>query len=304
VPGSPDRGDLAGAGAGRAQSALPPPYGRAIAGLFVALSDAGPEVGLTLTSWQRDEEDWVHYSQAGRIRPDAYAEVQLPVDGETGVAGAFIEVDFATMDQARLRAKVARHRRYVAETIWWDRHPCCPALLLVTTSEARVNRFLAAVEKDCPRPPPPTSQLHTRLRQRRRTGHSVVRVPKHHVTAVVGPGERPARQPARSAVVSMTVLELCVDRDESSSRNHGNPNTATEVRSSTAGALLVVAVKQPRGWRGSCLHWWIYTGTLRGVVPGSSRRCVYWGMAVVAAVSRARPVMMSRSCRWCQTPQW
>jgi hypothetical protein len=129
----------------------------AIAGLYVALVDDGPAVGLTLTSWQRDEdawEDWVHYSQAGRIRPDAWAEVQLEVDGHDGAAGAFFEVDLATMDQARLRAKVARHRRYVAETIWWDRHPCCPALLLVTTSEARVNRFLAAAEKDRPRPSP------------------------------------------------------------------------------------------------------------------------------------------------------
>ncbi|MHB8290727.1 MAG: hypothetical protein ACYDEY_16185 [Acidimicrobiales bacterium] len=37
-------------------------------------------------------------------------------------------------------------------TTCWDRHPCCPALLLVTTSEARGNRFLAATEKDRPRP--------------------------------------------------------------------------------------------------------------------------------------------------------
>ena len=127
----------------------------AIAGLVVALLEVGPEAGLTLASWRRDEEaweDWDHYGQAGRIRPDAYAEVRLNVDGQDGVAGAFVEIDFATMDQARLRAKVARHRRYVNETIWWDRHPCCPVLLLFTTSEARVNRFLAGVEKDRPRP--------------------------------------------------------------------------------------------------------------------------------------------------------
>jgi hypothetical protein len=129
----------------------------AIAGLYVALREVGPEIGLTLTSWLRDEdawEDWSDHRGAGRIRPDAYAEVSLTVDGEAGVAGAFVEVDFATMDQARLRAKVARHRRYVAGTIWWDRHPCCPALLLVTTSEARANRFLAAAEKERPRPSP------------------------------------------------------------------------------------------------------------------------------------------------------
>ena len=133
----------------------------AIAGLYVALSDAGPSAGLTLACWRRDEdawEDWSGYRGAGRIRPDAYAEVHLHVDGQDGVAGAFVEVDFATMDQARLRAKVARHRSYCKDTVWWDRHPCCPALLLVTTSEARVNRFLAGAEKDRPRPSPYPSE--------------------------------------------------------------------------------------------------------------------------------------------------
>jgi len=129
----------------------------AIAGLYVALLDAGPSVGLQLTGWRRDEEaweDWSNYHGAGRLRPDAYAEMRVDVDTAEGVAGAFVEVDFATMDQARLRAKAARHHRYCAETVWWDRHPCCPALLLVTTSEARVNHFLAGVERDRPRPSP------------------------------------------------------------------------------------------------------------------------------------------------------
>ena len=128
-----------------------------IAGLYVALSEVGNDAGLELAAWRRDEdawEDWSDYRGPGRIRPDAYVELRLTVDGTDAVAGAFVEVDFATMDQARLRAKVARHRRYCTETIWWDRHPCCPALLLVTTSEARVNRFLATAEKDHPRPSP------------------------------------------------------------------------------------------------------------------------------------------------------
>jgi hypothetical protein len=136
----------------------------AIAGLYVALCDVGPSVGLTLSEWRRDEdawEDWSGYQGTGRIRPDAYAEVHLDVDGQDGVAGAFVEVDFAAMDQARLRAKMARHRSYSKDTVWWDRHPCCPALLLVTTSEARVNRFLTGVEKDRPRPSPYPSENPT-----------------------------------------------------------------------------------------------------------------------------------------------
>jgi heme exporter protein D len=128
----------------------------AIAGLYVALLEFGPTVGMKLETWLRDEVAWEQWSppasRAKHLRPDAYLEVTLDVDGQSGRAGAFVEVDFATMDQARLRAKVARHREYAADGTWWQRHPCCPALLLLTTSEARVTRVLANAEKDRPRP--------------------------------------------------------------------------------------------------------------------------------------------------------
>jgi hypothetical protein len=127
----------------------------AIAGLYVALLDIGPSTGLRCESWLRDELAWEEWSptlgRAKHLRPDAYVEVSLEVDGEVGRAGAFVEVDFATMDQPRLRAKVARHRDYASDRAWWDRHYGCPALLLLTTSEARVTRFLVNVEKDRPR---------------------------------------------------------------------------------------------------------------------------------------------------------
>ena len=76
----------------------------------------------------------------------------LDVDGEPARAGAFVEIDFATMDQRRLAAKVARHRDYASDRAWWNRHPGCPALLLLTTSDARVTRFLANLERARPRP--------------------------------------------------------------------------------------------------------------------------------------------------------
>ena len=127
----------------------------AIAGLYVALVDVGLSIGMRCESWLRDELAWEEWSptlgRAKHLRPDAYVEVSLEVDGEVGRAGAFVEVDFATMDQPRLRAKVARYRDYALDRVWWDRHPGCPALLLLTTSEARVTRFLANVEKDRPR---------------------------------------------------------------------------------------------------------------------------------------------------------
>lgn len=128
----------------------------AIVGLYVALLDVGPSIGMRCESWLRDELAWEEWlptlGRAKHLRPDAYLEVSLEVDGEVGRAGAFVEVDFATMDQPRLRAKVARHRDYAADRAWRDRHPGCPALMLLTTSEARVTRFLANVEKDRPNP--------------------------------------------------------------------------------------------------------------------------------------------------------
>jgi hypothetical protein len=131
-------------------------HSAAIAGLYVALVDLGPHVWLTDCSWQRDETAWEEWSpslgRAKHLRPDAHFEVTLDVDGEPGRAGAFVEIDFATMDQRRLAAKVARHRDYSSDRAWWNRHPGCPALLLLTTSDARVTRFLANLERARPRP--------------------------------------------------------------------------------------------------------------------------------------------------------
>jgi hypothetical protein len=128
----------------------------AIAGLYVALVDIGPSVGLTCERWVRDEHSWEEWSSTlGRkhyLRPDAYVEIGITVDDAPGVAGAFVEIDFATMDQARLRAKVARHRAYASDGAWWAKHPGCPVLLLLTTSEARATRFLSTAERDKPKP--------------------------------------------------------------------------------------------------------------------------------------------------------
>jgi hypothetical protein len=131
-------------------------HSAAIAGLYVALVDLGPHVGLTDCSWRRDETAWEEWSpslsRAKHLRPDAHFEVTLDVHGEPGRVGAFAEIDFATMDQRRLAAKVARHRDYASDRAWWNRHPGCPALLLLTTSDARVTRFVANLERARPRP--------------------------------------------------------------------------------------------------------------------------------------------------------
>jgi hypothetical protein len=108
----------------------------AIAGLYVALVDGGPSTGLSCERWVRDEHSWEEWSST--FGHKHYL--------------AFVEIDFATMDQARLRAKVARHRAYASDGAWWSKHPGCPVLLLLTTSEARATRFLSTVERDKPKP--------------------------------------------------------------------------------------------------------------------------------------------------------
>ena len=108
--------------------------------------DIGPSIGLSCERWVRDEHSWEEWSSTlGRkhyLRPDAYVEIGISVDDTPGVAGAFVEIDFPTMDQARLRAKVARHRAYASDGAWWSKHPGCPVLLLLTTSEARDALFI------------------------------------------------------------------------------------------------------------------------------------------------------------------
>ncbi len=273
----------------------------AIAGLYVALRDSGPNVGLTLTKWRRDEEAWENWSSyrgTGRLRPDAYAELGLDVDGADGVAGALLEIDLATMDQARLRAKVARHRRYCAETIWWDRHPCCPALLLVTTSEARVNRFLAGVEKDRPRPSP-YDREHTTHYDELVAACAVVASPEEAVISPVwraGVGDAPV---TLSALLTPEVRQYrrVVARVESAQRQHdehrrrhlvndlargwsalaeatGDDEAAAVIRYLFDGPLHAINARETWGLAHLDLveqtaQWWATAGTDAGTAPAS-----------------------------------
>ncbi|MHB8290323.1 MAG: hypothetical protein ACYDEY_14050 [Acidimicrobiales bacterium] len=64
-------------------------------------------------------EEWKPtFGPVKHLRPYAYVEVSLEVDGEAGRTGASVEVNFTTMDQLRLRAKVARSRDYAADRAW------------------------------------------------------------------------------------------------------------------------------------------------------------------------------------------
>lgn len=55
----------------------------AIAGLYVALLDVGPSVGMHCASWLLDELGWEEWKptlgRAKHLRPDAYVELALEV---------------------------------------------------------------------------------------------------------------------------------------------------------------------------------------------------------------------------------
>lgn len=119
----------------------------AVAGLWLALREAP---ALELVGWEREEaawEEWASLGRPNRISPDATATFSLAVDDTPAQAAAFVEVDLATMAQDRLQAKVTRYRRYTSDGAWEGRHPHCPVLLLLTTSPARAERFLAALAR-------------------------------------------------------------------------------------------------------------------------------------------------------------
>jgi Replication-relaxation len=127
-------------------------HAAAIADLWIALSTVGPEVGLNLSRWLRDEEAWEEWrglGGGGRIAPDAFAELVVGEEGE--LVPVLVEVDLATMTQARLQAKLRRYVKYAEDGAWEERHGTCPVLLFLTTSPVRSNGFLAGAEKLRPR---------------------------------------------------------------------------------------------------------------------------------------------------------
>lgn len=117
----------------------------AIADLYAALLRLQDRSGTRVRGWERDQDSWEEWrgrSDRRSLCPDALLQAELDVDGQLGVAEAFIEIDLGTMTQARLQAKATRFREYVADDAWRDLHPRPPLLLILTISEARAHTFL------------------------------------------------------------------------------------------------------------------------------------------------------------------
>jgi len=130
----------------------------ATAAVPLALDRHGPAAGLRLLAWQREpRESWSTAHGRLRLTPDGYALVRL--DGEGADVPLLVEVDRGTMSPDRLREKTRRYLRYTAAGAWRDRHPMCPVLLVLTTTEDRAVKTLAAAARERERILGPTGEL-------------------------------------------------------------------------------------------------------------------------------------------------
>jgi hypothetical protein len=110
--------------------------------LYVLLQVQAPTVGLRLHSFEREADAREGFRADGRERalaPDAL--IHLRDEDGRGLLG-FVELDLGTMSHARLKTKAAGYAAYVANASWAERHPFCPCLLFLTTTETRAVAFL------------------------------------------------------------------------------------------------------------------------------------------------------------------
>ena len=118
----------------------------AVSELYVALVTRADALGLCLHAFDREGEAREPFQARGRKRalaPDALLDLR---DGHGRQLLAFVELDLGTMSHARLKTKAAGYAAYAAEAAWTQRHPFCPCLLFLTTSDARAIGFLKAMQ--------------------------------------------------------------------------------------------------------------------------------------------------------------
>jgi hypothetical protein len=110
--------------------------------LYVLLCVQAPTVGLRLQEFKREGAGREAFLVDGRERalaPDAL--IHLHDEQGRGLL-AFVELDLGTMSHARLKTKATGYAAYAMQVAWTERHPFCPCLLFLTTTETRAISFL------------------------------------------------------------------------------------------------------------------------------------------------------------------
>jgi hypothetical protein len=127
-------------------------HAAALTELYVVLVTEAPGHGLGLREFRREGEAREPFRWRGEERalaPDVFFAVH---DEDGRVLVAFVELDRGTMSHRRLRVKADLYAAYDHADAWCERHRFSPALLFLTTTEARAVRFMrslhAAVEHE------------------------------------------------------------------------------------------------------------------------------------------------------------
>jgi hypothetical protein len=113
--------------------------------LFVTLATGADRSGLRLHGYRREGEAREPFEHEGKKRVLAPDALVVLVDSEGRELEAFVELDLGSMSHARLCQKAELYAAYAAAGAWRGRHAFQPALLFLTTAEARAGRFLRAL---------------------------------------------------------------------------------------------------------------------------------------------------------------
>lgn len=88
--------------------------------------------------WQGEQAATAQFTTRGRqlvLRPDGYSRYQAGPE----IHHLLIEIDLGTMSLPRLQEKLDRYRAYSRSSAWRNTYPVFPKLLLLTTSNQRIN---------------------------------------------------------------------------------------------------------------------------------------------------------------------
>jgi hypothetical protein len=120
-------------------------HAAALTELYVVLATEAEAHGLELREFRREgeaREPFRVQADERALAPDVFFAVR-DEDGRDLVA--FVELDRGTMSHQRLRQKADLYAAYDHSDAWCERHAFCPALLFLTTTEARAERFLRSL---------------------------------------------------------------------------------------------------------------------------------------------------------------
>jgi hypothetical protein len=121
-------------------------HSAAITGLYVALHRLSHTLGLRLLSFSREVEARQEF-RTGERRSAVIPDAAVVLADNEAEYHALVEVDRGTMSIPRLARKLRAYFGWASSGVWKERHPYLPALLILTTSQRRVEQIVAKAEE-------------------------------------------------------------------------------------------------------------------------------------------------------------